>query len=152
MIKVRESPKKLPPDMFLKSFEDVPRLAINLLAVDNQGRVLLTRRNIEPSKGFWHFPGSFLLKNELIVEAQKRIAKDELGLILKKSEMDLLGVFEDLEGDPRGHVVDIMYGLKLGDGIKVKMTTETLEIMFFDKLPDNIGFNHRETLKKLGYK
>jgi len=150
---MREAPKKLPLSVFLKTFKNVPRLAINLIVTDKQNKVLLTRRNIEPSKGCWHFPGSYLLKNELIAEAQARIARDELGLELKKNEsISLLGVFEDMDGDPRGHVIDVMYGFKLDNGREVGSTKESLEVKFFDKLPDNIGFNHRETLKKLGFK
>lgn len=148
----KNRPQRLPYEEFIKSFEKVPRLAINLLITDKENSVLLTRRNIEPSKGCWHFPGSYLLKNELIVEAQKRIAEDELGLILKQNKIKLLGVFEDLNGDPRGHVIDVMYGFKIDNKTKVKPTKETLEIKFFDKLPDDIGFNHRETLKKLGFR
>lgn len=149
---MRELPKRLPLDIFLKSFENVPRVAINLIITDKENRVLLTRRNIEPSKGSWHFPGSFLLKNELIVEAQKRLAEDELGIKIENNKINLLGVFEDMDGDPRGHVIDVMYGLKVEDVAEVKVTKETLEVKFFDKLPEDMGFNHKETLEKLGFR
>lgn len=70
-----------------------------------------------------------------------------------QSKMSLLGAFDDLEGDPRGHVVDLAYGLIIKDPSQIKPTKETSEVMFFDrdKLPKDIGFNHRDTLHKLGY-
>lgn len=150
----QSKPLRLSEQEFLESFKNVPRLAINLIITDSQNRVLLTRRNIPPAQGLWHFPGSFQLKNEPITDVQKRVAKNELGLELdKNTNLSLLGAFDDLEGDPRGHVIDLVYGLELDNTSAVKPTKETSEIKFFDKdkLPSDIGFNHRETLHKLGY-
>jgi ADP-ribose pyrophosphatase YjhB (NUDIX family) len=147
-------PFKLPMDEFLATFKNVPRIAIDLIVTNSIGQILLTRRNIPPFPGTWHFPGSFLLKDEPILAAQQRIAQDELGLKLDtNSTPSLLGVFEDLDSDPRGHVVDVVYGIKINDPSLIKPTKETKEIKFFDKnqLPSDIGFNHRDTLSKLGY-
>lgn len=139
---------------FLDSFIKVPRIAINLLVKDNGNKILLTKRNISPFKDFWHLPGSFLLKNEQICQAQKRIAHDELGFDLHKNiKIKLRGAFDDLNGDPRGHVVDLVYELKLNNFIKICSTKGTSEIKFFEKnnLPEKIGFNHESTLNSLGY-
>ena len=62
---MRSKPERLPEKEFLETFKNVPRLAVNLLITDQNGRVLLTRRNIPPFLGSWHFPGSFLLKMNL---------------------------------------------------------------------------------------
>ncbi len=148
-------PKRLPEKEFLETFRNAPRVAINLIITDSDEKVLLTKRNIPPFSDYWHFPGSFLLKNETIFEAQKRIAKDEFGLEIKDTDkLFILGAFDDLNGDPRGHVVDIMYGLLIEDTSAIKATKETSEIKFFNKdnLPIYIGFNHRDTLNKLGYR
>lgn len=149
------SVKLLSKEEFLKTFQKVPRVAINLIITDPKGRILLARRNIPPCLGSWHFPGGFLLKNEPIIEAQKRIAKNELGLDIKNSkELPILGVFDDIKGDSRGHVVDVAYALKIQDISTIQINNETLEVKFFEKnnLPSGIGFNHRETLNKLGFK
>lgn len=145
---------RLSENEFKESFRLVPRIAVNLLITDSGGRILLTKRNIPPFLGFWHFPGSYLLKNEQLIDVQKRVAKKEFGLFLDSAiDLTLLGVFEDLEGDPRGHVIDLMYGLQINDTSQIKPTIETSEVRFFnrDKLPKDIGFNHRDTLHKLGY-
>jgi len=152
---MRSEPERLSEQEFLETFKKIPRLAVNLLITDHDGRVLLTKRNIPPFSGSWHFPGSFLLKNEPIADAQRRVARDEFGLELdEKADLSLLGVFDDLDGDPRGHVVDLAYGLTIEDSSQIKPTRETSEVKFFDKnkLPKNIGFNHRDTLHRLGYK
>jgi ADP-ribose pyrophosphatase YjhB (NUDIX family) len=148
---IEKIPKRLSQEEFLESFKNVPRIALNLIVTDSGNRVLLTRRNIPPCEGDWHFPGSFLLKDETMDDAKKRIAKDEFNLDINDKDLFLLGVFEDLEGDPRGHVIDIAYGMKIDDVNKIGTTKETMEVRFFDKLPEEIGFNHRETLNKLGW-
>ena len=45
----------------------------------------------------------------------KRLAKTEVGINLDVGKTNLLGVFEDLDEDPRGHVIDVIYGLELND-------------------------------------
>lgn len=154
-INMKSKPERLPEQEFLETFKNVPRVAVNLLITDRDGKVLLTRRNIPPFLGSWHFPGSFLLKNEPIIDAQRRVARDEFGLELdERADLSLLGAFDDLDSDPRGHVVDLAYGLTIEDPSQIKPTKETSEVKFFDrdKLPKDIGFNHRDTLRRLGYK
>ena len=142
---------RLPYEEFLKTFENVPRVAFNLLIEDHKGKILLTKRSIPPEKDLWHFPGSFLLKGETISECMQRIAHDEFGYVFKE-EPRLAGVFEDLDKDPRGHVIDIVYIIKLKEQIKLVLTQETKEAKYFDRIPENMGFNHKETLIALGYK
>lgn len=146
-------PKRLSQEDFEKSFENVPRVAVNLIVTDVDGRILLARRNIPPHQGDWHFPGSFVLKNESINEALRRVAKNEFGMDLTEEvDLKLLGNFDDINGDPRGHVIDMAYGIQISDISNIMATAENGEVKFFDKLPENIGFNHRETLEKLGYR
>jgi ADP-ribose pyrophosphatase YjhB (NUDIX family) len=143
--------KRLPHESFLKTFELVPRVAINLLVENQDGNLLLAKRAIPPSPDVWHFPGSFLLKGETIQACLIRIAKDEINLELK-GEPELAGVFEDLDKDPRGHVIDVVYRIRLKADISLKPTQETKELHFFKKIPTQIGFNHRETLLKLTHR
>ncbi len=73
---------------------------------------------------------------------------------MKVGDAKLIGAFDDIIGDPRGHVVDLIYQIRPGLFKKagpLKAIGDTAEVKFFKKLPDNIGFNHKDTLKKLGY-
>ncbi|MCL4365737.1 NUDIX domain-containing protein [Patescibacteria group bacterium] len=143
--------KKLPADIFLKTFKYIPRIALNLIITNNKGEILLAKRAKPPLVNFWHFPGSFLLKGEKLNICLTRIAKDELGLNIDSKKTKLLGIFEDLKGDSRGHVIDVMYGIKI-TAINPLLTKDSKEIAFFKNLPDKIGFNHKETLLQLGFK
>ena len=143
-------PKRLPLKIFLKTFAYAPRMAVSLIIESKKKEVLLARRAIAPLKGKWHLPGGFVLKGESINECIKRVASKELGLRVNPSSATLLGLFDDLDKDPRGHVIDAIYKLKIS--AFPKTTEETQELKFFKKLPPRMGFNHAETLRKLGYK
>jgi len=145
-------PDKLPYDKFIETFKYVPRLAVNILAVNNKGEVLLTKRSIKPFKGFWHFPGSFLLKGETLFDCAQRVAREELGLNIDRGKLGLAGVFDDLDGDPRGQIVDVIYQIEVNQPVNLKPTSETSELRFFKKFPSKVGFNHHETLARLGYR
>lgn len=144
--------KKLPKHLFLQTFRYVPRVAVDIIPKNIKGEIALAQRNIPPQKGVWHMFGSFILKSERIEECVRRILKDELGLRLRKPKLKILGAFDDIKGDPRGHVVDVVYEFKLGKREVVRPTRETKNIGFFRRLPKKMGFNHRETLRKLDYK
>ncbi len=146
------APKLLPKKLFLKSFKYAPRLAICILLKNPRGEILLTKREIPPYQGSWHYPGGFLLKNESIENCLKRVAKKEIGINIDVGKIKFLGLFENLKGDPRGHVIDAVYEYKVKKGVKLSLNKETEEFRFFKKLPPKIGFNHHRTLKKLGYK
>lgn len=160
-------PRKLPYNKFLESFKYAPRPAVNLLVVREDGAILLTKRKKPPFAGSWHLPGSFVLKGEALMDCVKRVAKKELGIKIEieKENIQLVGAFNDIDGDPRGHVVDLVYrctlqptstlqGSALSNKAEPLMRTvgDTVEMKFFKKLPVKIGFNHRETLRKLGYR
>lgn len=176
-------PRKLPYKKFLESFKYAPRLAVNLLVerevyetsrgANENGKFrklpikefLLTKRKKPPFAGHWHLPGSFVLKGESLMDCVERVAREELGARVTRAE--LVEAFDDITGDPRGHVVDLVYRCvvksdKASKGLtlayakvrpyqKFKVVGDTAEIKFFKKLPAKIGFNHKETLKKLGY-
>lgn len=98
-------------------------------------------------------PGSFILKGESLQRCIQRIAQKELNLKVNPKSAKLIGVFDDLHKDPRGHVVDIIYKLKINAiPRQTEETEETKEVKFFNKLPSLIGFNHGDTLRGLGYK
>lgn len=158
------TPQKLPYEQFLKTFELAPRVAVNLLIegevyeTSRGGKeILLTKRQKPPFAGSWHLPGSFVLKGEALIDCVRRVAKEELGV--KVESVKLAGAFDDISGDPRGHVVDLVYRYKVKKGLSFPRKDsplhpigDTAAIRFFKKLPANIGFNHRETLMALGYR
>ena len=69
--------------------------------------VLLIQRGNEPYKGYWAFPGGFLEMDETVARCAERELEEETGIVL--TSMQLVGVYSDVERDPRGRVVTAAY-------------------------------------------
>jgi len=82
----------LPKAEFDAIFSRVARLCVEVVAVDPSRGVLLMRREIPPNIGAWHLPGGTVLFGEPVVEAVKRVARDELRRDVAVGE--LLGYIE----------------------------------------------------------
>ena len=68
-----------------------PIPATCLVVVDNQDRVLLVKRSVEPKKGFWCLPGGFMELGETAERAGLRELEEETGLAGRIER--LLGVY-----------------------------------------------------------
>lgn len=76
--------------------------------VDDEGRVLLTRRSIPPFQDMWVMPGGKIDLGEPILEALKREVHEEVGLEVEIE--GLIDVFEHLTpGEENCHFVILYY-------------------------------------------
>lgn len=79
----------LEKEIFKTIVRNTPLVSIDLCVVCD-GKILLGKRKNDPLKGFFFTPGGRVLKNEAHIDCLKRIAKSELGLIIrdiKKAEL-----------------------------------------------------------------
>ena len=74
---------------------------------DGQTYVLLIQRGNEPYKGCWAFPGGFLEMDETVARCAERELEEETGIVL--TGMQLVGIYSDVERDPRGRVITAAY-------------------------------------------
>ena len=91
---------------------EYPRASVTADAVlfaekNGQVFVLLIQRGNEPYKGCWAFPGGFLNMDETVARCAERELEEETGIVL--SGMQLVGVYSDVERDPRGRVITAAY-------------------------------------------
>ena len=89
-----------------------PRASVTADAVlfaekDGQIYVLLIQRGNDPYKGYWAFPGGFLNMDETVARCAERELEEETGIVL--TDMKLVGIYSDVERDPRGRVVTAAY-------------------------------------------
>lgn len=76
--------------------------------VDDEGRVLLTRRSIPPFQGDWVMPGGKIDLGEPIIEAVKREVWEEVGLEVETGE--LVDIFEHVTpGADNYHFIILYY-------------------------------------------
>ena len=57
-----------------------PKLAVGTIITDEQNRVVLVKRAIEPGYGKWVFPGGYVDRGEEVPAAAVREAREETGL------------------------------------------------------------------------
>jgi len=89
--------KLVPIEQFKIVVEYAPLVSIDLVTM-YQDKVLLGRRVNKPALGYYFTTGGIVRKNESLKLAQKRIAKDELGIELTH-EPKFIGVFEHFYDD-----------------------------------------------------
>ena len=123
-------------------FQD-PKLAAGTL-FQEQGRLVLLRRAIEPGYGKWVFPGGFVDRGETVVDAAIRETREEANVDV--GVRGLIDVYS-YSGSP---VVVVVYAAELLGG-ELKAADETLEVQRFhpDDVPwDELAFpSTRDALK-----
>jgi ADP-ribose pyrophosphatase YjhB (NUDIX family) len=82
----------LPQEEFDAIFRRVPRLTVEVVLVAPEHGVLLQLRDAGPCKGLWSLPGGTVRFGEPLTDAVKRVAVDELDVIVTVEE--LLGCIE----------------------------------------------------------
>lgn len=123
---------------------------------DNDLKVLLVKRAIEPFKDMWAIPGGFVRINESLEEAAKRELQEETNV--KAEYLEQLYTFGATNRDPRGRVITVAYmALINADKVKLKAATDVSEAKWFSafELP-KLAFDHDKilnyALKRLRWK
>jgi 8-oxo-dGTP diphosphatase len=131
---------------------EYPRPALTVDCVvfgldDEDLKVLLIQRDIEPFEGRWALPGGFVRVGENLEDAARRELEEETGL--RNVYLEQLYSFGDPKRDPREQVVTIAYYalVKLGDHA-VQASTDARNAAWFsiDDLP-KLAFDHNKILK-----
>lgn len=98
-----------------------PKIVAGVVAEDDEGRILLCRRAIEPRAGFWTLPAGYMEEGESVAEGAAREAWEEARARLEI--LDLLGVYSI----PRISQVQIFFRARLTTP-QVEAGPESLEV------------------------
>ncbi len=116
-------------------YSKVPRLNVELVIME-RGKVLLSKRVIEPWQGHWHLPGGRVLMNETLEEAVARIGRLELGLEVKA--VDVLGsiTYPSIKGQPKDFEwpIGVVYSADVLKG-EIKGWELAPRVEWFSELP-----------------
>lgn len=75
----------IPESQYADFIAAMPEPCVDVV-VQHEGRVLVGRRENEPARGRWFWPGSRLFKGEGLEDAARRVAEEELGLAVTVEE------------------------------------------------------------------
>ena len=110
--------------------------------LERDGKVLLTKRGIDPRRGHWDLPGGFLEEGEEPLEGLAREFREETGLAVRPLEW--LGTH--LEPYDHYFVLGLTW-LVEGDG-EPRPADDVDELAWFgpDELPEEMAFSHQDEL------
>ena len=110
--------------------------------LERNGRVLLSKRGIEPRRGYWDLPGGFLEEGEEPLDGLAREFREETGLDVQPVEW--LGTH--LEPYDHYHVLGLTW-LVHADG-EPHAADDVEELRWFapDELPGEMAFRHQDEL------
>ena len=115
-----------------------PKPTATAVCVDGDGRVLLTRRAIEPNAGAWDLPGGFVDEHEHPLDALRRELREETGYEVEPVE--LLGIWMDqYGGDSTAHTtMNLFWAARVLRG-EPQPADDVSELRWFapDELPPN---------------
>lgn len=109
--------------------------------IEDDIKVLLIERTHDPYKGFWAFPGGFVDPDETTLQAAKRELLEETGIIVNK--LTQLQTFSDIDRDPRGRVVSVIYYTFLDKPVDITAGDDAKHVKWFSltKIPA-LAFDH----------
>ena len=114
-----------------------PKVAVGTIITDDQGRILLVKRAIEPGYGKWVYPGGYVDRGEQVHVAAIREAKEEAGLDVRLDQ--LINVYSY----PGRAPVIIVYSASIVGG-ELNVDDEGLEARWFhaEEIPwDELAFS-----------
>jgi ADP-ribose pyrophosphatase YjhB (NUDIX family) len=101
-----------------------PKVAVGTIIRDDDGRIVLVKRAIEPGYGKWVYPGGYVDRGELVRDAALREAREEAGLQVRLER--LINVYSY----PGRAPVVIVYAATIVGGT-LMVDDEGLEARFF---------------------
>ncbi len=114
---------------------------------DEDLKVLLIQRDLEPYSGQWALPGGFVHVGESPEESARRELMEETGV--RNVFLEQLYTFGEANRDPREHIVTVAhYALVKLSSHKVQAATDARNAAWFaiDDMP-SLAFDHEKILK-----
>lgn len=114
---------------------------------DDDLKVLLIQRDLEPFAGKWSLPGGFVRVEETLDQAARRELEEEAGL--SRVFLEQLFTFGDLDRDPRERVVTVAYYslVNIRDH-RVHSATDARNAAWFPVLDTpTLVFDHKKILR-----
>jgi len=121
-----------------------PACAAAGVVLDDQGRVLLIQRGIEPYRGSWALPAGYQEVDESPAQTACREVFEETGLEVVVTELLDVLYFPD---DPRKPATSVVYRCRVTGGtLQAGDDARKAEWFSLDELPEDLAFDNRERI------
>ena len=123
----------------------MPIATVAAIIKNEAGKILLTRRNIEPFKGQWCLPGGHIDEFEPAREAVIREAKEETGLDF---EAEFFTYADEIIPELNWHAVAMVF-IGKGTGVLAAQEREVTDIVWFsleEAMSMSLAFVHNQIL------
>lgn len=128
-----------------------PRPAVTadcvVITKEAEPKVLLIQRGNDPYKGRWAFPGGFMDMDETTDQCAIRELKEETGLEVCGGVKEV-GVYSEVDRDPRGRVVSVAYLALVDHPQEVHGADDAARAQWFslNELPP-LAFDHAQIMR-----
>jgi 8-oxo-dGTP diphosphatase len=118
------------------------------LVLDDEGRVLLARRAVDPGAGLWDLLGGFIEEGEEPLAALRREIEEETALRIEPGEF--LGGYPDRYGDEGIYTLNLYWTAQISGG-EIDLDEELAGVGWFgpEELPESSEFAFPNTLEAL---
>ncbi len=139
----REDAKVECPDCGFATYAN-SKPTVSALVVDDEGRVMFSRRGVDPSAGKWDLPGGFLEEGEEPLDGLRRELEEEAGIRLH--DFQFVGAFIDwYKAGPRSvATLNLYWSARIAEGTP-EPADDVAEFRFFaaDDVPEaELAFPH----------
>lgn len=127
---------RLPSERYRTAMEDVPLVTVDVVFLNpDKTSVLLGKRNNPPYEGIFYSFGGRLYKNEDLVEAARRIAKEELGIAFSAEDLTYAGTLNEINDSSifegvNYHAVDVYFVCCI-DNESITLDTQHSQVKWF---------------------
>ena len=128
----------------------MPIATVAAIIKNDEGKILLTCRNVEPFKGQWCLPGGHIDANETVETAVIREVKEETGLDF---EPKFITYLDEIAPEHNWHAVVMVFDGR-GMGEIVTQESEVTDIRWFslDEASSlSLAFTHNEILDEYSF-
>jgi 8-oxo-dGTP diphosphatase len=125
------------------------KLAVDLVICRGRNILFIRRRN-EPFKGMLALPGGFVDEDETVPHAALRELAEETSVTVSENQLRLIGVFSEVDRDPRQRVISVAYACDVPPGTRARAGDDAAATVWLSKakaLKAGLAFDHADIVE-----